>query len=312
MCLIGLAVICIFAAGIGALFVHDLAAARARLVGRSEVTDTSDGKMEYAISGNGQPVLAIHGAGGGFDQALDVVGVLKERGYRLVAPSRFGYLRSAMPSHPTTAMQADAYAELLNQLGIHRVFVIGISAGAWSALQFAIRHPDRCRAVVLLSPADYLPPGMPNQGGALVRLFFNSDFASWVTLRLMPYVPGPMSRDILGVDSAVLSAAAPDERERIRQTMDHLLPVSPRVPGMRFDIKTAAVREPYAIDKIACPVLAISAQDDAFGTAARAREIVTQVPRGKLIIYPSGGHPLVGHYTDVLQQVTEFFSATGQ
>jgi len=52
--------------------------------------------------------------------------------------------------------------------GIDKVVVVGISAGAWSSLQFAIRHPDRCRALVLLVPANYLPAGTAIHGGAVV------------------------------------------------------------------------------------------------------------------------------------------------
>jgi pimeloyl-ACP methyl ester carboxylesterase len=46
-------------------------------------------------------------------------------------------------------VQADAFVQLLDHLGIDKVVVVGISAGAWSSLQFAVRHPDRCRALVL-------------------------------------------------------------------------------------------------------------------------------------------------------------------
>ncbi len=145
--------------------------------------------------GDGEPALIIHGAGGGFDQAIDIAGVLAGRGYRLIAPSRFGYLGSPLPTDLVTTMQADAYAELLDRLGVSRAFVIAISAGAWSAMQFAIRHPQRCRALVLLVPADYLPPRMPNHGGALFRAIIASDFVAWAALKVMWLVPGAMARD---------------------------------------------------------------------------------------------------------------------
>jgi 2-hydroxy-6-oxonona-2,4-dienedioate hydrolase len=45
-------------------------------------------------------------------------------------------------------MQADAYAQLLDSLGIVKVVVVGISAGAWSSMQFAIRYPDRHQKVI--------------------------------------------------------------------------------------------------------------------------------------------------------------------
>lgn len=301
-----LAVLMVAIAGVYAIFARDLTCARARLVDRSKTVETSFGTLEYAVMGEGEPVLSVHGAGGGFDQGLDMTGALAGRGYRLIAPSRFGYLRSSLPSNLTTAMQADAYAQLLDRLGIDKVVVVGISASAWSSMQFAIRHPERCRALVLLVPADYLPPGTSIHGGAVVRAIFNSDFLAWVALKLMPVMPSGMTQMMLGTDAAIVRAAEPSEKARVQQVLEHLLPVSSRFGGMQFDIKTAATHEPYAIEKIACPVLTISAEDDRFGTASRAKHIATSVPDGRAIIFPTGGHALVDHYADALREVTSF------
>src|SRR5208337_1161039 len=145
------------------------------LVGRSQLIDTSFGTVEYATLGKGKPVLVVHGAAGGFDQALEMTGALAERGFGLIAPSRFGYLGSTGSSKLTPATQADAYAALLDRLGIGTAPVVAISAGAWSALEFAARHPDRCQALVLLVPANQLPPQTQNYGGAVVRAIFSSD-----------------------------------------------------------------------------------------------------------------------------------------
>jgi pimeloyl-ACP methyl ester carboxylesterase len=190
-----------------ALFLRDIADARIRVSDQSQTIATPFGEIEYALRGQGEPVLAIHGAAGGFDQGLDMVGALSRDGYRLIAPSRFGYLRSALPADPTNAMQADAYAALLDRLGIQDVAIVAISAGAWSALQFAIRHPDRCRALVLLVPADYLPAGTSIHGGSVVRAIFNSDVIAWAASKLMALLPGEMSRMMLGTDPALLRTA---------------------------------------------------------------------------------------------------------
>ena len=292
---------CVYAA-----FVRDLTRAHARLIGHSKTVEPSLGALEYAVMGEGEPVLSVHGAGGGFDQALHMSGALAGRGYQLIAPSRFGYLRSSLPSDLTTAMQADAYAQLLDRLGIERVVVVGISAGAWSSMQFAIRHPKRCRALVLLVPADYLPAGTSIHGGAVVRAIFSSDFVAWVALKLMPVMPGGMTRMLLGTDATIVRTAEPSEKARVQQVLEHLLPVGSRFEGMQFDIKTAATHEPYTIEKITCPVLTISAQDDRFGTASRAKYIAASVPDGRTIVFQTGGHALVGHSADVLREITVF------
>ena len=301
-----LAVLVVGTAGVYAFFAHDLATARARLVGRSQTIETSFGTLEYAVMGEGAPVLIVHGAEGGFDQGIDMTGALAGRGYQLIVPSRFGYLRSTLPGSLTTAMQADAYVQLLDRLGLDKVVVVGISAGAWSSLQFAIRHPERCRALALLCPADHLPTGTAIHGGAVAKAIFNSDFVAWAALKLMPIMPGGMTRMMLGTDAAILRAAEPSEMARVQQVLEHLLPVRPRSGGMQFDIKTAATHESYPIEKIACPVLTISAEDDGFGTASRAKYLAAGVPDGRAIVFPTGGHALVGHYPDALREITSF------
>src|ERR1039457_2281724 len=303
---VSLAVLIVATAGVYAIFARDLAGARDRLVGRSKTVETSFGTLEYAVMGEGEPMLIVHGAGGGFDQGIDMTGALAGRGYRLIAPSRFGYLGSTLPGNLTTAMQADACAQLLDRLGIDKVVVVGISAGAWSSMQFAILHPERCRALVLLVPADYLPVGTSIHGGAVVRAMVNSDFVAWALLKLMPIMPGAMTRMMLGTDAAVVRAAEPGEKARVQQVLDHLLPVSQRIAGMNFDIETAATLVPYPIAKIACPVLTISAEDDRFGTASRARYIAGTVRGGRAVIFPTGGHALVGRYGDALREITSF------
>jgi pimeloyl-ACP methyl ester carboxylesterase len=60
-------------------------------------------------------------------------------GFRAVAPSRFGCLGSPLPPGATAADQADAYAVLLDALGIERAAVVGFSAG--TRLGDAVRAP---------------------------------------------------------------------------------------------------------------------------------------------------------------------------
>ncbi len=75
------------------------------------------GDVEYAESGTGAPVLVIHGVVGGRDAGIACFGdLLPNR--RVIAPSRFGYLGSAMPADATTELQADAFVDLLDRLAV--------------------------------------------------------------------------------------------------------------------------------------------------------------------------------------------------
>src|SRR5437773_10684523 len=99
-------------------FTSDVKAAEERLTGRSKVILTRQGQLEYAVAGSGPPFLMIHGTGGGFDQGLTFTEGL--RGFQVIAPSRFGYLRSHFPSDPSSEQQADAFTELLDRLKIDK------------------------------------------------------------------------------------------------------------------------------------------------------------------------------------------------
>ncbi len=108
------------------------------------------------------PLLAVHGSGGGFDQGMAFAAPLATKGVRVIAMSRFGYLRTPMPADASAEAQADAFVCLLDALDIDTAAVMGGSAGALSALQMAIRHPDRVSALVLLVPLAWKPPTEAN------------------------------------------------------------------------------------------------------------------------------------------------------
>lgn len=96
----------------------DLAAAKARVSSGSKLASTPAGLIEYADVGTGMPVLVINGAGGGFDQALEFGHPLIDSGFRVIAPSRFGYLRTPLPKNASPMAQADAHAFLLDVLQV--------------------------------------------------------------------------------------------------------------------------------------------------------------------------------------------------
>ena len=102
--------------GIFAIYARDLANARARLVGRSSTLETSLGTIEYADVGEGEPILIVHGAGGGFDQALDMAGAQ----VILVKGDLRGIARARRISNETVAnmKQNLGLAFIYNSLGI--------------------------------------------------------------------------------------------------------------------------------------------------------------------------------------------------
>jgi pimeloyl-ACP methyl ester carboxylesterase len=157
---------------------RDMEAARGRLASlERHVVDTHLGRVEFIDRGEGPAVLVVHGITQGADGGLrELATDLVPAGYRVIVPSRFGYLGSEMPDGATPEMQADAFDALLDAIGVEGVLVLAGSAGSTSALHFAIRHHDRTRALLLVSanvPGHHQAKGMPPK--AFFRAIFASD-----------------------------------------------------------------------------------------------------------------------------------------
>ena len=90
-------------------FHNDLAAARARAAHGSVLAATRCGPIEYQEAGSGVPLLVVHGSGGGHDQGMAFERALAKQGIRVIAMSRFGYLRTPMPADASAKAQADAH-----------------------------------------------------------------------------------------------------------------------------------------------------------------------------------------------------------
>lgn len=81
----------------------------------AETVHLSYGNMSYVDTGEGETILSVHGIFGGYDQAYDTCKDFSFD-YRIIAPSRFGYLGSDILGKGTPAEQAAAYVELLDKL----------------------------------------------------------------------------------------------------------------------------------------------------------------------------------------------------
>lgn len=298
------------------LYRRDLNAARARLAGASQIAATPCGPIEYADVGTGPPILVVHGAGGGFDQGLSIFGARPTaRTERIIAVSRFGYLRTPLPPDASAAAQADAHACLLDALGIERTAVVGASAGAPSALQLAVRHPERVSALVLMVPAAYAPrPGgeaaVRTPPGTL-RLFDTAlrfDFVFWAIRRAAPTL---MIRGVLGTPPELVERADAAERARVGAMLDEILPVSDRRFGLVNDAIVTTTITRYALEQIAAPTLTISTADDLYGTYDAARYTAEQIPGARFVGYPDGGHVFVGRNGEVARTIAEFLATAG-
>ncbi len=281
----------------------DLEAADARLAAiERTVLLTRFGAIEYAESGTGEPLLSVHGSFGGCDAGLASLRGLIPPGRRVVAPSRFGYLGSTMPPGASPADQADAFAELLDQVEIARSDVVAFSSGATSAIQLALRHPDRVNRLVVVSG------NLPGAGAVatplrLARLVYR-DPIIWT---LKAFARPVLVRQI-GVPSGY---ARRDQDERIvSDFLDRLFPVGPRVEGL---ISDAFVLDPdiddYPLESLAVPTMFVHARDDllvAYDLAVRAAQ---RVHGAQLVTVERGGHLMLGGHEEFIARSVLAFLA---
>lgn len=300
-CIVGLAAV------VASLYYRDIRVAYRNAATGSRIADTPCGPVEYADMGHGPAVLLVHGAGGGFNQGLAFAKDLARVDMRVISVSRFGYLRTPLPRDASAIAQADAHICLLDALGIEKATVIGVSAGAPSSVQMAIRHPARTEGLILAVPAIYTPrPGnarpvlTPTGTQFLFSTALKSDFVFWLARELAPEL---LIRAILATPPGALKTVSRAERARVAAILDGILPVRPRRLGLINDAAITSTLPRYDLEKIRAPSLIMSVADDRFGTFQSARYSAAHIANARFIGYSTGGHVWAGHQDDFMREV---------
>lgn len=294
--------------GVVGRYQRDLSAVRQRLASlERHVIHPRFGKIEYIDHGEGPVVLVSHGIGQGADGGLrELAADIVPAGFRVIVPSRFGYLGSEMPDDATPEMQADAFAALLDAIGVSKVLVLAGSAGSTSALHFAIRHHYRTRALLLVSanvPGPHQSKGMPPK--AVFRAIFASDPILWL---ILTYAPGLMARlsQVLRVPDGV--EPTEEDEAKIRRAMEGVLLGKLRVTGELFD---AFVSNPeinrVELAEVPVPTMVLHARDDPGPPYPAAVAMARQIPSARVVTVDQGGHLMLGRHPAARHEVDRFF-----
>jgi pimeloyl-ACP methyl ester carboxylesterase len=285
---------------------HDLRAARQRLAAGSQVYSTPAGRIEAALTGcsTGESVLIAHGSGGGYDMGLWLARLLGGA-YQYIAPSRFGYLRSPVPPDSSPAAQDEGYIALLDQLGVQRAVMVGLSGGGPSALQFALRRPERCRALLLLSAYSAPIPPLPPILQAIYPWMLRSDFIPWL---FYTSSPGRVYQ-ANGLHPALLARIRPDpEKMRLLEELYWTtFPSTLRRAGMLNDAATLTHLPAIPLERIRVPTLVVHALNDPIIPFATAQRTASTIPNARFLPLQDGGHfAIVTHKEQVLPEIQSF------
>ena len=251
----------------------------------SEIINTLLGPVELSISkGTGPVILHIHGSPGGYDQVFGL-----DKKYKVLSPSRPGYLRTPITSGKTPEEQADLYKALLEELEIDFVIVWGTSGGGPSAIEFAIKYPESTRGLIA-----YEALTGPWLAAKEIDQYFltTSDFSLWFSLKLSEVFGKKNLVSFVVPDDSNQNLILGDEVsfKEFKKLIWTIWPISMRQEGfsndaeMFFDLS-------LDLEKISSPTIAIHGTKDINVDISHSIKLTEAVKNSKL-------HRIIGadHY----------------
>lgn len=239
---------------------------------------TNGTRLYYEIAGHGAPVVLIHGGWLNSAQWHLLFPLLKQN-YRVLRYDMRGYGRSGLGQPDSTYAQYEDLAALLKHVGIERPNIVGVSAGAQAAIDYALNYPNDVGSLVLgaspLSGFDMgkeFTEGMTGvvSAGAADDLQLLHDrvwaFAPFRVAATMPEVRRQLN------DMIVRQNAWPTQR--------------PGAPRPRRPQTPAAAR----LGEIKAPTLVIVGDGEMDALRKEADFLAKNIPGAKLLVVENAGH----------------------
>jgi pimeloyl-ACP methyl ester carboxylesterase len=256
------------------------------LPGNAYVTELSGGTLEYRLEGEGdQTILLLHGTPGTHAH-LDVE-VFIEAGFQVLIVSRPGYMRSSLNSWNTPEAQASAYRELLDYLGLGDIVVLGISGGGPSALQMALRHPDRVKALVMYGAVsqaiEFAAPQLANR-------LTNTEFGLWLAFTWVAK---------RGDD--------PDNTKIASLYLQTFFPIQSVWDGLENDLRNMEKLPVFDLTNMEVPVLVMHGTDDRIVLFSHGHFVASTAPNATLVRLENATHDgLVTNFDSDMQSVIDW------
>jgi pimeloyl-ACP methyl ester carboxylesterase len=267
------------------------------LAENSQLLQTAKGPIEVSIRGSGPAVLAVHGAAGGYDQ-----GKLKSdtiEGVTYISVSRPGYLGTPLSTGRSPSEQADAMASLLDVFHIEKSVFIGTSTGGLVGLYFALRHPQRCRALVLISAVN-APLPLPVSPLAVFSPLMADDFLPWTLMR---------SENLLRVrpDLRKQIGSQPEKMEILDELIHTAYPTSLRLSGLLNDAIQIDHLKHIPLEQVQVPTLVIHGTQDEVVPFQHGVRSACRIPQARFLpVYQGTHYCALTHLELVFSVIGEF------
>lgn len=260
---------------------------------------TIDGaRIYYEVAGEGQPLVLLHA--GICDSRMwdDRFAAFAER-YRVVRYDLRGFGRSRMVAG-LYAHRRDLL-DLLDHLGIVRAHLVGCSMAGGVALDFAIEHPERVSALVLVGAAvggHQLSGDPPPRWAALAAAEQAGDLERVAELEVAIWVDGAGQR-LARVPAAL--------REKVREMNPQALRTPPGLGQEERLDPPAAGR----LGEVRTPPLAIIGDLDQPGFIVRSDLLANGIPGARRAVMVGTAHlPSMERPTEFNRLVLDFLAGT--
>ncbi len=269
-----------------------------------------DVELWHRITGEGEPVVQIHGAGFGHFNLDPVTPAIADAGFRVVDYDMRGYGASDKPlQHYDMEVWADDLAALMDVLGIDKAHVHGTSMGGMIAIVFAGKYPERTTSVVINCAAAKL-----GAAGCLV-------FKNWIDIaRLDP--EGPGSRILAELITWQALSKTFLEEQDANALVDHVQTILR--DSNRVEVYTAACQAMCDMDlrpwlgRITAPALVLGGDEDIMtpwdqGPGGAGQEAIFEGIRGaeKHVIGGAGHSTIFDSTEEHASVVIDFFRRHG-
>lgn len=256
------------------------------------------GDINYSRSGAGAPLVLLLPQSSGPVGVAPFVAALAER-FSVVRYDQRGTGRSAPPTSGDGYVMTDRareVAELMDALELPRAHVFGNSTGCGIGLAFAAAYPDRVERMVLAAPWSHGDPYLTTMQRLRIAAAEALDAASYARFNAsLLYPPSYRRKHEAGFARQAAEASPPDARQFAKR-LEAIL---------AFDARPLT-------PSIACPVLALTAEDDQLMPTWFGREIANGLANGKYVELQGGGHMLPETRTaELAGLVTDFLAGGG-
>ena len=270
------------------------------LKANSETVETNLGPVEYTLKGNNGPVLLfIHGTPGGYDQTTEATDK-----FRVLTPSRPGYLRTSILLGETPLQQAKVFKALLDALGIDKVTVMGVSGGGPSSLEFAAKFPEKVHGLIAFEAVSYAEDFTETDA----EIIGASDFSLWFQLVSMSFLsnenlasaifPNPHNRKkLLNKQKNI---------EELKRLVWSIWPLSARQEGIRNDYEQFS-NFSAPLNEITVPTLVIHGNEDINVDISHATKLIENIKGAELYTVKGGDHYMSSTHAEEIDPLIEKF-----